>query len=177
MDASVPSSLRRDVESCLAPAVRDHLDLFRLPASSAASFLRLLTDEEGTWTPSQQFPHIDYAASFAATMGLNDFNGTSVGFYAAKELSGNIQLQNLSDVARYKLVSLARFRSDGMMSLTEHAQLLFERPVLRNRIIFYPAWVLHKAQIPEMVARRLSADPAFGRLTLNLFYTTAPGQR
>ena len=176
LDSMVPSALRRDVETCLAPAVRDHqlLNLFHLPATSAASFLRLLTEGEGNWTSSQKFPHIDYAASFAATMGLNDFRGTSVGFYAANELGGTMQLRSLPDMAKYKLLSLAQYAS-GRGPLESHAQLVFQREVLQNRVIFYPAWVLHKAHIPKTAAQQLSSNPLHGRLTLNLFYTADAG--
>eukprot|EP00440_Ansanella_granifera_P023759 gb/GFBE01025804.1/.p1 GENE.gb/GFBE01025804.1/~~gb/GFBE01025804.1/.p1 ORF type:complete len:258 (+),score=30.70 gb/GFBE01025804.1/:1-774(+) len=180
LDAPVPSALRRDVERCLAPVVKAELgmDLYQLPASSAASFLRVLTTPSSEWTSSQLFPHIDYAASVAATVGLNDFSGTSVGFYAARAVEARPLLHNLRDVAKYKLHGIADFAAeqqgrkheDG--SLSKHFDLLLEREVRTNRALAYPAWLLHRAQVPKEAASRLTADPERGRLTLNLFYTS-----
>merc|ERR1712107_424264 len=131
------------------------------------------------WTSTQLFPHIDYAASVAATVGLGDFNGTAVGFYAARGgLCSRTVLRDLGDVAEYKLRSLPRFAMDPLATgsdsaaATAHFELLLQRELRANRALAYPAWLLHRAVVPEEVAQRLSPDPEHGRLTLNLFYTT-----
>eukprot|EP00747_Dinoflagellata_sp_TGD_P126139 gnl/TRDRNA2_/TRDRNA2_174247_c0_seq1.p2 gnl/TRDRNA2_/TRDRNA2_174247_c0~~gnl/TRDRNA2_/TRDRNA2_174247_c0_seq1.p2 ORF type:complete len:201 (+),score=39.10 gnl/TRDRNA2_/TRDRNA2_174247_c0_seq1:217-819(+) len=159
------------------------VDLFRLPASSASSFLRLLTTPAANWTSMQLFPHIDYAASFAATVGVGSFNGTGVGFYSARGLQKRTVLKNLSDIAVYKLQSIPKFATDinartalsgrdgDFSAASKHFELLLRRDLRMNRALFYPAWLLHRAVVPSEAGKRLTADPAGGRLTVNLFFT------
>eukprot|EP00413_Alexandrium_margalefii_P000504 CAMPEP_0204515596 /NCGR_PEP_ID=MMETSP0661-20131031/2706_1 /ASSEMBLY_ACC=CAM_ASM_000606 /TAXON_ID=109239 /ORGANISM="Alexandrium margalefi, Strain AMGDE01CS-322" /LENGTH=343 /DNA_ID=CAMNT_0051520923 /DNA_START=27 /DNA_END=1056 /DNA_ORIENTATION=- len=187
LDAPAPNALRRAVERCLAPIARAELglDLFRIPSSSAASFLRVLTKPATNWSSTQLFPHIDYAASVAATVGIGEFTGTSVGFYAARAVGQKTVLKDLSDIALYKLQGVASFAADlasggggggggtgDASAATRHFELLLRRSVLANRALAYPAWLLHRAIVPADAAERLCPDPERGRLTINLFYTT-----
>ena len=75
----------------------------------ASAFLRLLTRPSEDWAGYQLFPHADYAATFALTLGLGEgMNGTAVGFYRDRGAPGAV-LRGVHDFARYKLVSVAGF--------------------------------------------------------------------
>mmetsp|Transcript_95404 Transcript_95404/g.307508 ORF Transcript_95404/g.307508 Transcript_95404/m.307508 type:complete len:332 (+) Transcript_95404:87-1082(+) len=196
LDASVPSVLRREVERCLAPIMSAALsvDIFQLPSNSAAAFLRLLTKPPEEWTATQLFPHIDYGASVAATVGLGEFEGTSVGFYAGRLLGSDTPvLRDMRDIAVYKLLAIPQFdehrrseanaqnilalpaggcATDPSAVASRHFELLLLREVRANRALAYPAWLLHKAVVPPEAGARLNDDPQSGRLSLNLFYAS-----
>jgi hypothetical protein len=134
----------------------------------------LLTQTEESLQPLQCLPHYDNASTFSFAMlhylNPGKFGGT--GFYRHKP-SG---FENISSDRRATYLHsvqdfIARHGQPKQQYFTrsdEHFDLLETIEYEANRLVIYPATLLHSAFI-EQADRDVNADPETGRLSANFF--------
>jgi hypothetical protein len=169
--AAVPQAVARRVAGVIAPLARETFAAASLDIADA--FTSLVTTDPADLTPIQRLPHFDgveperlallHYLSPDAPGGTAFFRHRSTGFET-------VTAARLPDYRDALEAELAR---DGMPSpaYIEGDTALFEQ-VLRiegrfNRAILYRGNRLHCAWLPK--GTPFAADPATGRLTMNLF--------
>ncbi len=161
----------------LAPFIADLMPrlagIFGIPRDTqldGRGYFGLVTLREDDLTPGQSIPHVDNIGDrgLAAVIYLCGEDKGGTGFY--RHRSTAFERLTKDNIAVYNSVldfetrhALARRYPVGDHPLFER---IGEVEACFNRLAVYPCNLLHSGQVDPS---RLSADPAKGRLTLNLF--------
>jgi hypothetical protein len=149
--------------------IPDNLTLY--PHGGAYS---LLTQTEETLQPLQCLPHYDNASPFSFAMlhylNSGEFGGT--GFYrhnpsGFENISNDRESTYLDSVQNF-IAKHGQPKQHYFTRSNDHFDLLESIEYQANRLIIYPATVLHSAFI-EQADRDVNGDPKTGRLSANFF--------
>lgn len=133
-----------------------------------ASF-SIVTTPPAALNLAQRAPHFDSTdpASLAILHYLSDAPGSGTAFYRQRAT----RIERVNDDNRPRFVAAARAASVDLSGYTNASNAHFEQTgridAVRDRLIVYPANVLHSGIIPSDLP--LDADPRRGRLTANIF--------
>ncbi|HBY40921.1 MAG TPA: hypothetical protein DEH24_15965 [Alteromonas sp.] len=179
--ARCPDLLREAIIAASADIIRQ---AYHLPPqqtfSDQGSWLSIANTPPETLDPLQQLPHFDSHSQrdFAVMLYTNeqDFQGT--GFYRHRPTGyENITAarwptfkasRDAADAIHRGSESLCETKSTGYFSdSTDEFERLGKIDYRANRLVIYPGTLLHSGLIDP--TRDLSANPATGRLTVNVF--------
>ena len=136
-----------------------------------AGYFSLVTMAPESLTAEQRLPHFDSPKSsyFAVMQYINDDNFGGTSFYQHRQTG----YENIGTgrQARYLKVLQSEAPSNAGKGYIIDSDACFERiggvSYQPNRLVIYPSTLLHSGDIVS--ATNISADPATGRLTANLF--------
>jgi hypothetical protein len=136
-------------------------------------------------------PNGDLATCYASVLSLTrEFNRTGTGVWMEREtglsLGRNVDESNrmngninpFSSVRRFPELDVLEEVPNPPYSHTEHvwAEAIMVAELRFNRFSFYDCRRLHQVHCSGADARRLSMDPAKGRLTMNSFFWGLDGE-
>lgn len=164
-------------EAGLAPLIDGLMprltDIFGIPQGAQVDgrgYFGLVTLRPEDLTPGQSIPHVDNIGDrgLAAVIYLCDEDQGGTGFY--RHRSSGFERLTRDNIALYNSVLDFETRRPPARAYPVGEHALFERigevAARFNRLAVYPCNLLHSGQVNPA---KLSADPAKGRLTLNLF--------
>jgi len=170
----------RRVSALLAPVADLIADTFgvRRDLSRFEAYYSLVTRPPAQLTPIQRLPHFDgvEAGRIAVLLFLSRDETTGTAFYHHRatgfESLSPARFGRFSEALRQ---DLARHGAPGPGYISGDTPLY--RQIARydgrfNRALIYRGSTLHCADLPDGMS--FSADPAVGRLTLNVFVTADP---
>jgi hypothetical protein len=171
---------REEVDALIEPLAEPLREIFDLPAPAcfAEAFLSLVTVPGEALQPIQRLPHFDGVERerLALLLYLSPEGGGGTAFYRQRgtgfesvgaDRFARFEAELRNGIAREGLPPPAYISGDTPLYEQVHAvEARF------NRAIVYRGNTLHCAHLPPHFTP--SMDPREGRLTLNLFLSTAP---
>ncbi len=170
LNAPLPADALAPLIETLRPLLEN---TFGVPANAPLGcngYFGLVTLKPEDLTPSQSIPHVDHvgARGLAAVAYLCGEDQGGTGFY--RHRSTGFERLTTDNILTYTSVLDAEMRAGPPSGYAVGDHPLFERigavAARYNRLVVYNCNLLHSGQVDPA---RLSADPAKGRLTLNLF--------
>lgn len=170
--AVVPEGWADDLRDDLAPLIGETFDLDPVPGVHEA-FFSLVTTPPGALQPIQRLPHYDglELARIAVLIYLSGAEQGGTAFFRQRATA--FETVDEGRFATFKQALDTDIARDGVPppGYIGNDSALFERiavfDAVPNRALVYRSHALHCAAIPPGAS--LSADPATGRLSVNLF--------